>query len=109
MLNAYARNADAADRAQKVERHHRRRTAQDDRRAHRAQPEYVRPRNAAMQRVSNDDDALACQIADMIADRHQIEQRLRRVRVPSIARIDHPKAVEVPRQEVRCAGVSRSG
>jgi hypothetical protein len=56
--------------------------------AERAQTDDVRARDAAVQDVADERDAQTLDLAELRLQREQVEQRLRRVRVAAVARVD---------------------
>ena len=66
-----------------------RRPRERDPSAERREGVDVRTRHAAVQDVADDDDALAVEIAERVAQGVGVEKALRRVGVPSVARVDH--------------------
>ena len=93
---------DAAAEFFKHPRHERRRTRQRDVRAEfREQPD-VRPRHARIQNVAEDRDVQSRDAPLLFADRERIEQRLRRMLVRAVARVDHAR-LQQSRQKMRRA------
>ena len=107
LAQAVERRGDVAAERLDPARDQRRRPADGDLGAHPREREDVRARDARVQHVADDPDALAVERAEPAAQRVDVEQRLRRVLVLAVAGVDDG-GVGPARDELRGAGVRRA-
>ena len=69
-------------------------------RAERIERQHVGPRDPAVLDVADDRDAEAVDPAEVLSDRVRVEQRLRRVLVPAIARVDDADSIVEPPRDL---------
>ena len=84
-------------------RHECRRSCQRDVRAEFREQPNVRARNTRIENVAEDRHVESSDESLLLANRECIEQRLRRVFMGAITRVDHA-GLQQPRQKMRCAG-----
>jgi hypothetical protein len=105
--------AHAAPERLHVARDERRRAGDRDVRAHAAEGEDVRARDAAVQDVADDPDVLAVEVAELAHQRVDVEQRLGRMLVLAVAGVDDarpaPAGDEVGAARPRRAADDRVG